>query len=77
MKGGVFLAHLDSGQTAYLLIGAIEGGDELLLVVVLNVELQTQAHAVAFQGALPDSFGGGDGIGRLSCASTRGLTMKN
>src|SRR5260370_35839407 len=42
-----------------------------------DVELETQADAVAFERALPDSFGSGNGIGRLLRAGSRGLAMKN
>lgn len=77
MKGGVLLADLYGGETAYLLVGAIEGGDELLLIVMRDVKLQAEAHAVAFQRALPHAFRAGDGIGWLLCAGAGGLAMKN
>jgi hypothetical protein len=77
MKGGVFLADFDGGQASYLLIRAVEGGDELLLVVMWNMQLQAEAYAVAFQRALPHSLGARNCIGRFFCASTGSLTMEN
>src|SRR5882762_7652091 len=73
MKDGVFLADLDGGQPANSLVGAIEGGYELLLIVMRNVKLQAEAHAVAFQRALPHTFRASDGIGWLFCAGVGGL----
>jgi len=51
MKGGVFLDHVDGGESANSLVGTIEGSDELLLIVMRDVQLQAEAHAVAFQCA--------------------------
>ncbi len=77
MKGGVLLAHVDCWQTTHTLVRTIERGDELLLIVMRDVQLQTEPHAVAFQRALPDSFAAGDRIGWLLCAGSRGLAMKD
>ncbi len=77
MKGGVLLVNVDCGQTTHALVRTIEGGDEMLLIVMRDVQLQTEPHAVAFQRALPDSFGDSDGSGWLLRAESGGLPMKD
>jgi hypothetical protein len=47
------------------LVEAIEGSDELVVGVVRHVELETKAHAVSFEGALPKAFDRKDGIVRF------------
>ena len=68
MKAGVLLAHMDGGQSANPLVGTVKRSDELLLIIMRDVQLQAEAHAVAFQRALPHSLGARDGIGKLLCA---------
>src|SRR5260370_27720894 len=77
MKGGVLLADSNSGETADALVGAVERGYKLLFIIMRDVQLKAQAHAVSFHGALPHSFRAGDGIRRFSRAGAGGLAMKH
>src|SRR5437899_1853609 len=60
MEGGIFLANFGGWQAIDALVGAIERGEELMLIVMRDVQLQAEAHAVAFERALPNSLGGKD-----------------
>ena len=77
MEGGIFLANFGGWQAIDALVGAIERGEELMLIVMRDVQLQAEAHAVAFERALPNSLGGKDGIGGLPCADSGRLAVKN
>ena len=48
MKDGQFLADLDGREAADAQIRTVECGNKLLLIVVRDVELKTQAQAVGF-----------------------------
>src|SRR5437660_1910887 len=77
VKTGVVLAHLDGGKSTYAHVWAIERSNELLAIVMRDMQLQAQAQAVAFERALPYSFGAGNSVGRFLCAGSRRLAMKN
>src|SRR5262249_42892798 len=76
MKDGQLLADIDGREPADALVRTVQRRNKMLLIIVGNVELKTQAETVGFQRALPYAFHSEDGIARLfrSCAS--GLTMK-
>ena len=76
VKGGFLLADLDGGQSADALVGTVERSDELLLIVVGDVQLEAEAQAFAFKGALPETFNGGNSVKGLSRACAGGLTVK-
>src|SRR5690348_6032749 len=71
-----FLADFDSRQPGDALVGAVQSCDKLLLVIVRNVKLKTQAKSVGFQRALPNAFDACDSITRSFRSRTYGLTMK-
>ena len=77
VKAGVFLAHLDGRKSAHSHVGAVKRSNELLAIVMRDMQLQAQAQAVAFERALPYSFGAGNSVGRFLCAGSRRLAMKN
>lgn len=77
VKSIVFLADLDGGESAHALVGTVEGRYELLLIIVRDVQLEAEAHAVSFECALPNAFCARDGIRRLSRAGPGCLAMEN
>src|SRR5205823_12174145 len=76
MKDGQLLAYFDCREPANALVGAVQCGDKMLLIIVGHVELKTQTEAVGFHRALPHAFHAGDGIARLFRSGPGGLTMK-
>ena len=73
MEGRFLLAHFDCGEAADALVGAVERTDELLLIIMRDVKLEAEAHAVALHCALPYPFGAGDCIRWLSFAGPSSL----
>lgn len=56
MKGVVLLRDVDGGEAADTLVKAIEGGDEVAVGVVGDVELEAETHSMGFEGSLPEAF---------------------
>ena len=77
MKGGFFLAYFGGRKSADPLVGAVERGYEVLLIVMRDVKVEEEAHAIGLERALPHAFGTCDGIGGLFRSGASRLMMES
>src|SRR5690348_400454 len=77
MKYSFFLADLGGRKSADALVGAVESCDEMLLIVMRDVKLEAETHAIAFERPLPHTFGTCDGIGGLFRPSSGRLAVES